>query len=73
MKSNMEINKILNEIREISDSFEKQKYDDLRSILTDFILIQMKYHATSVELLTAAYSDINEMNEKKDFQVKLQL
>jgi hypothetical protein len=69
----MEINKILNEIREISDSFEKQKYDDLRSILTDFILIQMKYHATSVELLTAAYSDINEMNEKKDFQVKLQL
>ena len=71
MKSNMEVADALKEMEQTIDSFEKHKLEDTKSILTDFVLINQKYHAKALELFTSAYQDISEIDEKKDLQVKL--
>lgn len=72
MKSNMEVADALKEMEQTIDSFEKHKLEDTKTILTDFILINLKYHAQTLELLTSAFQDISEIDEKKDLQVMLQ-
>ena len=54
----------------ISEQFEKQKITDLKEILTNFILIQLKYHSAALEVLTASYQEIASIDEKGDLEVK---
>lgn len=53
----------------ISEQFEKQKITDLKEILTNFILIQLKYHSAALEVLTASYQEIASIDEKEDLEV----
>lgn len=67
--SNMQVSKILKEIATISEQFESQKVGDLKEILTNFVLIQMKYHASCLEVLAMVHEDIASIDEKKDSEV----
>jgi FAM92 protein len=69
--SNMQISKILKEITTISEQFEAQKITDVKECLENFILIQMKYHASCIEVLTMVHQDITSIDEKKDVEVNL--
>lgn len=68
----MEVAEALKEMEQTIDSFEKHKLEDTKSILTDFILINLKYHSQALELYTSAFQDISDIDEKKDLQVGLQ-
>lgn len=63
----MEVNRTNKEIDEIIHKFEKRKLNDLKTILTDFILISIKYHTKSLEVLSASYYDVSNIDEKYDF------
>lgn len=49
--------------------FERQKVTDIRRILMDFTLIQLKESVKSVELLTAMYNDAASIDVDKDLEV----
>lgn len=49
--------------------FEKQKLLDVKTILQNIILIQLKQHTSSIELLSAAYQDLTEIDEEQDLKV----
>lgn len=51
--------------------FERQKIGDIRQILLDFTLIQLKESVKSMEILTAMYNDIAAIDENKDLEVKM--
>lgn len=67
--SNMQISKILKEISTISEQFEKQKIGDVKECLTNLVLIQLKYHASCLEVLTMIYDDVTSIDEKQDVEV----
>lgn len=49
--------------------FERQKIGDIRHILLDFTLIQLKESVKSMEMLTTMYNDIAAIDETKDLEV----
>lgn len=71
--SNMQISKILKEIMTVSEHFEAQKISDVKDSLTNFILVEMKYHASCLEVLTMMHEDVAAIDEKKDVDVSFQL
>lgn len=73
MASNVQICKINKELQLIGETFEKQKVTDFKEILMNFILIQMKYFSSGLEILTGAYKDVQSIDASKDFEVKILL
>ncbi|XP_073822413.1 CBY1 interacting BAR domain containing protein Fam92 isoform X3 [Musca autumnalis] len=67
LKAKMEVNRTNKEIDEVINNFEKRKLNDLKTILSDFILIAMKFHTKSLEALTASYYDVSNIDERGDF------
>lgn len=59
----------MHNIEEKSTEFERQKLHDVKSILLDFISIEMGYHAKALEALTNAYKTVNSINEDADLEV----
>lgn len=49
--------------------FERQKITDIRQILLDLTMIQLKECAKSMEILSAVYNDIAAVNVDKDLEV----
>lgn len=49
--------------------FERQKITDMRQILLDLTMIQLKECAKSMEILSAVYNDIAAINVDKDLEV----
>jgi len=70
MQSNANLNKTLKEISNVALNFEKQKLTDLRESTINFMLIQMKYHASQLELLTKSYQEFaDSIDEDHDLEV----
>uniref|UniRef100_A0A1I8PQB7 BAR domain-containing protein n=1 Tax=Stomoxys calcitrans TaxID=35570 RepID=A0A1I8PQB7_STOCA len=67
LKAKMEVNRTNKEIDEIISNFEKRKLNDVKNILSDFILITMRYHTKALEALTASYYDVSNIDERGDF------
>uniref|UniRef100_A0A182X798 BAR domain-containing protein n=1 Tax=Anopheles quadriannulatus TaxID=34691 RepID=A0A182X798_ANOQN len=68
IKSNLEVEKALKEIEHQVERFEKQKLHDLKELLLSFVLIELKMHTQAVEVLSATYQDIGDIDESKDLQ-----
>lgn len=62
----MEVTRVNKEIDEIIENFEKQKNHDLKTLLQNFTLIQLKMHTKAIEVLTAAYHEVDNIDEDKD-------
>lgn len=50
-------------------NFERQKITDIRQILLDLTMIQLKDCARSIEILSAVYNDIAAIDVEKDLEV----
>lgn len=50
--------------------FERQKISDIRQMLLDFTLIQLKESVKSMEILTTMYNDVAAIDENMDVQVR---
>ncbi|KAH8413462.1 hypothetical protein KR009_011396 [Drosophila setifemur] len=66
-KAKMEVQRTNKEIDEIIGNFEQRKLHDVKQLLTDFILISMKQHTKALEVLSASYYDIGNIDERDDF------
>lgn len=69
MMSNIQISKILKEIASTAEKFENQKFTDFKEILLNFILIQLKYFASGIEIMTTAYETISNIDQSSGPEV----
>lgn len=68
MKASVEVSRVVKGLEEQIDAFEKRKLHDLKTVLLDFIIIELSFHAKTLELLTKGYQDISEIDEVKDLE-----
>lgn len=57
-------------LEEQINSFERRKLHDLKSVLLDFVTIELSFHTKALELLTKAYQDVVSIDEIKDLEVR---
>lgn len=69
MKATVEVSRVVKGLEEQIDSFEKRKLHDIKTLLLDYVTIELSFHTKAVELLTKAYQDIAEIDEEKDLKV----
>lgn len=70
MKASVEVSRVVKGLEEQIDSFERRKLHDLKSVLLDFVTIELSFHTKALELLTKAYQDIAAIDEMKDLEVR---
>lgn len=73
MISNMHTSKIFKELLEVSKTFEEQKLMDVKELLLNFILIQLKCMTTSITILNSAYLTASNIDTKSDLEVRYQI
>ncbi|XP_054981456.1 CBY1-interacting BAR domain-containing protein 1 [Sorex araneus] len=56
-------------LEETIDNFERQKIKDIKNIFSEFITIEMLFHGKALEVYTAAFQDIQRIDEKEDLEV----
>ncbi|XP_023012346.2 CBY1 interacting BAR domain containing protein Fam92 isoform X1 [Leptinotarsa decemlineata] len=68
VKATAEVSKSIHNLEDKTNAFEKQKLHDIKSILLDFLTVEIGYHAKCLEILTKAYNDVESINEESDLE-----
>uniref|UniRef100_A0A2I3HLL6 Family with sequence similarity 92 member A n=1 Tax=Nomascus leucogenys TaxID=61853 RepID=A0A2I3HLL6_NOMLE len=56
-------------LEETINNFERQKMKDIKTIFSEFITIEMLFHGKALEVYTAAYRTIQNIDEDEDLEV----
>ncbi|XP_026726868.1 protein FAM92A [Trichoplusia ni] len=68
LKASAEMSRTAKGLSEQTEFFERRKLQQLKTLLSDFVMIEMTFHAKAVELLTVAHQQINDINDKSDLE-----
>ncbi|CAM5089114.1 unnamed protein product [Eretmochelys imbricata] len=68
-RASMDATRTSRQLEETIDNFEKQKIKDIKSIFSEFITIEMLFHGKALEIYTAAYQNIHNIDENDDLEV----
>ncbi|KAG5889636.1 hypothetical protein JTB14_028916 [Gonioctena quinquepunctata] len=68
VKATAEVSKSIHSLEDKTNSFEKQKLHDIKSILLDFVTVEIGFHAKCLEILTKAYNNVESINEESDLE-----
>ncbi|XP_059849193.1 CBY1-interacting BAR domain-containing protein 2-like [Hypanus sabinus] len=68
-KASVDVNHTTYQLEEIIFKFQKQKLKDLKDIFTNFVTIEMIFHAKALEVYTNAFQCLNNLDEGKDLEV----
>ena len=60
----MDATRTTRHLEETIDNFEKQKIKDIKTIFSEFITIEMLFHGKALEVYTAAYQNIQKIDEE---------
>lgn len=69
LKASADMSRTVKELEEQTDSFEKQKLQNMSAILKNFIEIELAFHTKALELYTVAYRQINNIDNEADLYV----
>ncbi|KAI3355170.1 hypothetical protein L3Q82_017868 [Scortum barcoo] len=59
----------IRQLEETITDFQRQKLKDIKSIFTDFITVEMLFHAKALEVYTHTYHNLEAMNTEKDLEL----
>ncbi|KAL0599026.1 Protein FAM92A [Plecturocebus cupreus] len=65
----MDASRTSRHLEETIDNFERQKMKDIKTIFSEFITIEMLFHGKALEVYTAAYQNIQGIDEDQDLEV----
>ncbi|XP_062384836.1 CBY1-interacting BAR domain-containing protein 1 [Sardina pilchardus] len=68
-RATMDATRTTRQLEETIDEFEKQKIRDIKKVLGEFVTVEMAFHAKSLEVYTAAYQHIQNVDEEGDLEV----
>ncbi|XP_073535685.1 CBY1-interacting BAR domain-containing protein 1 isoform X2 [Phyllobates terribilis] len=68
-RATMDAARISRQLEETIDNFEKQKIKDIKKIFSDFVTIEMLFHGKALEVLSAAFQHIEDIDEEEDLEV----
>ncbi|XP_059719627.1 CBY1-interacting BAR domain-containing protein 1 isoform X1 [Haemorhous mexicanus] len=68
-RATMDATRTTRHLEETIDNFEKQKIRDIKNIFSEFITIEMLFHGKALEIYTAAYQNIQNIDENEDLEV----
>ncbi|GAA6088405.1 protein FAM92A isoform X1 [Tachysurus ichikawai] len=68
-RATMEATRMTRQLEETIDLFECQKIRDIKNILGEFVTVEMAFHAKALEVYTAAYQHIKNVDEEADLEV----
>ncbi|KAF3826390.1 hypothetical protein GH733_008915, partial [Mirounga leonina] len=60
----MDATRTTRHLEKSTDNFEKQKIKDMKTIFSEFITIEMLFHGKTLEVYTAAYQNIQKIDEE---------
>uniref|UniRef100_A0A671X9R0 Family with sequence similarity 92 member A1 n=1 Tax=Sparus aurata TaxID=8175 RepID=A0A671X9R0_SPAAU len=60
----------IRQLEETITDFQRQKLEDIKRIFTDFITVEMLFHAKALEVYTRTYDNLETMNTQKDLEVQ---
>nr|XP_032530007.1 protein FAM92A isoform X3 [Danaus plexippus plexippus] len=69
LKASAEMSRTAKGLSEQTEFFERRKLQQLKTLLSDFVTIEMTFHAKSLELLSVAFQQIADINDKADLEV----
>ncbi|XP_044524336.1 protein FAM92A isoform X1 [Gracilinanus agilis] len=68
-RATMDATRTSRHLEETIDNFEKQKIKDIKNIFSEFITIEMLFHGKALEVYTAAYQNIQKIDEEEDLEI----
>ncbi|KAB0368831.1 hypothetical protein FD755_019865, partial [Muntiacus reevesi] len=68
-RATMDATRTTRHLEETIDSFEKQKIKDIKTIFSEFITIEILFHSKTLEVYTAAYQNIQKIDEEENLEV----
>ncbi|XP_006884656.1 PREDICTED: protein FAM92A1 [Elephantulus edwardii] len=68
-RATMDATRTTRHLEETIDNFEKQKIKDIKNIFSEFITIEMLFHGKALEVYTAAFQNIQKIDEEEDLEV----
>ncbi|XP_027712745.1 protein FAM92A isoform X2 [Vombatus ursinus] len=68
-RATMDATRTSRHLEETIDNFEKQKIKDIKNIFSEFITIEMLFHGKALEVYTAAYQNIQKIDEEEDIEI----
>ncbi|KAG8437443.1 hypothetical protein GDO86_008229 [Hymenochirus boettgeri] len=67
-KASVDAARTTHQLEEIMDNFQQQKIRDLQNIFSDFLTVEMIFHAKSLEVYTNAFRELQDCNLEKDME-----
>uniref|UniRef100_A0A8D1LX26 CBY1 interacting BAR domain containing 2 n=1 Tax=Sus scrofa TaxID=9823 RepID=A0A8D1LX26_PIG len=74
-RASVDANRTTHQLEETIDTFQKQKLKDLQKIFSDFVTIEMVFHAKAVEVYSSAFQTLERYDlerDLEDFRAKMQ-
>ncbi|XP_060694305.1 CBY1-interacting BAR domain-containing protein 2-like [Hemiscyllium ocellatum] len=68
-KASIDVNHTTHQLEEIILKFQQQKLKDIKTIFSNFVTIEMIFHAKALEMYTNAFQHLNNFDEEKDLKV----
>ncbi|XP_072675596.1 CBY1-interacting BAR domain-containing protein 2 [Canis lupus baileyi] len=67
-RASVDASRTTHQLEEMIDTFQKQKLKDLQKILSDFVTIEMVFHAKAVEVYSSAFQSLDSYDLERDLE-----
>eukprot|EP00062_Callorhinchus_milii_P005117 gi/632944265/ref/XP_007887415.1/ PREDICTED: protein FAM92B isoform X2 [Callorhinchus milii] len=67
-KASVNANHTTRQLEEIIDEFQQQKMKDIKTIFSNFVTIEMLFHARALEVYSSAFQHLENFDEEKDLE-----
>ncbi|XP_062969260.1 CBY1-interacting BAR domain-containing protein 2 [Cynocephalus volans] len=67
-RASVDASRTTHQLEETVDAFQKQKLKDLQKIFSDFVTIEMVFHAKAVEVYSSAFQTLENYDLERDLQ-----
>lgn len=68
LKASADVSRTMKGLEEQMNIFEKKKLEDIKSILQDYALTELSFHAKAIELFTKAFQDLQNISVEDDLE-----
>uniref|UniRef100_A0A8C0IMV3 Uncharacterized protein n=1 Tax=Chelonoidis abingdonii TaxID=106734 RepID=A0A8C0IMV3_CHEAB len=69
-KASVDASRTTQQLEETIDEFQKQKLKDIQKIFSDFVTIEMVFHAKALEVYSSAFQNLDDYDFERDMEVR---